>query len=126
MTAMRRISCCAIVRRGNAILLQLKKKYGQWELPGGKLDGTETAWQCVHRELEEETGLHWLEGRLLGYVDHRDKYGCVIFECTKWDGAPKIMEPDKQTAIGWFEVLPDQLTDDTKSSLEAVDFWGKV
>ncbi len=30
---------------------------GKWALPGGFLDMKETIEQCVHRELEEETGL---------------------------------------------------------------------
>ena len=30
---------------------------GKWALPGGFLDMDETVEQCVHRELEEETGL---------------------------------------------------------------------
>ncbi len=119
MSNLRRISCAIVVRRGGAILLQLKKKYGQWEIPGGKLDGAETALQCATRELEEETGLHWLEGRQIGYVDHRDTFGCVTFECTKYSGWPMVMEPDKHTAIGWFETLPENLTEDTRTCLAA-------
>ncbi len=116
---LRRISCCIIVRRGDETLFQFKLKHNQWELPGGKLKGTETALDCAKRELEEETGIRWLEGRQLGYVDHGDKYGCVVFECTKWEGTPAVMEPDKQSVIGWFKTPPENLTEATKVTLEA-------
>jgi ADP-ribose pyrophosphatase YjhB (NUDIX family) len=104
------------------VLLVFKRKYNEWCFPGGKLDGQETALNCAKRELEEETGLFWLEGQQIGYVDSpRGKYGCVMFRCTKWDGAPKIMEPIKLPAIGWFhkDNLPENLTIDTLASIEA-------
>lgn len=121
MTDLRRISTGIIVG-DSRILLVLKKKYNQWCFPGGKLDGQETALECAKRELEEETGIFWLDGHQICYYDSPDyKYGCVLFRCTKWDGTPKIMEPNKLPAIGWFNVndLPENLTRHTLAAIEA-------
>jgi hypothetical protein len=100
-----------VVRRKNAILLQLRTD-GKWELPGGKFKCTDTAITCAKRELREETGLEWTGGRILGAENE-----IYAFECTAWFGNPSICEPDKQIAIGWFEELP-VLTKRTASILE--------
>jgi ADP-ribose pyrophosphatase YjhB (NUDIX family) len=116
---LRRISTGIIVG-DSRILLVLKKKYNQWCFPGGKLDGQETALDCAKRELEEETGLVWLNGHQICYYDSPDsKFGCVVFRCTQWDGTPKVMEPNKLPAIGWFEAdaLPENLTQHTLTAI---------
>ena len=100
--------CRVIVRQNDAILLVLSKKYGQWDLPGGKRKPGEKKLACAKRELEEETGLYWILGRELNNK---------VFECELFSGCPKIMEPDKQNAIGWFTSLPDNLTDRTREIL---------
>lgn len=46
--------CILLIRRGNA------HGYGQWALPGGYLDATETVDRCIIRELEEETSFDML------------------------------------------------------------------
>lgn len=138
---MRQLSCGIVVKRVfykavgavdcpvTEVLLQFRRQYNassisdfsQWEFPGGKLDGNETAENCACRELNEETGLLWIDGRQLFYVDHRSKFGCVMWECTRYSGEATIKEPDKQSAIGWFDVdrLPENLTPDTKTSIAA-------
>ena len=122
---MRRISAGIIVFRLDGIgtvevLLQLKRKYNQWEFPGGKLNGTETASECARRELFEETGLEAVDLEQLCYVDHRNEFGCVMFLATKLQGYPKIMEPNKQSMIGWYPIdfLPDNLMCDTRASID--------
>ncbi len=125
---MRRISAGIVVPRVNdkgkvEVLLQLKCRYNHWEFPGGKLDGVETAEECARRELREETGIKAIKLTQLCYIDHRGKFGCVMFLANKWKGTPKLKEPDKQSAMGWFELdtLPTPLlTQDTKASLAVV------
>lgn len=131
---MRRISAGIIVTRKNThgeieVLMQLKRKkevslglyYTEWEFPGGKLDGTETAAECARRELWEEIGIEAKELNQLLYIDHQDKFGCVMFFAAQWNGTPQLKEPDKQPAIGWFALdsLPTHLTLDAKASIEA-------
>lgn len=133
---MRQLSCGVVVKRVfhkaigavdrpiTEVLLQFKRRYGQWEFPGGKLDGNESAENCACRELSEETGLLWIDGRQLFYVDHRSDFGCVMWECTRYNGEATVKEPDKQSAIGWFDIdkLPGNLTLDTKTSIAAGAF----
>lgn len=123
---MRRISAGIIVTWKNIhgeieVLMQFKRKDSEWEFPGGKLDGTETAAECARRELYEETGIEAIELNQLLYVDHHDEFGCVMFSTSKWSGTPSLGEPDKQPAIGWFALtsLPRYLTPDAKTSIKA-------
>lgn len=37
-------------------------------------------------------------------TDHGDEYINFFFEATRWQGEPRIMEPHKCDALGWFEV----------------------
>ena len=114
---MRRISACILVVRKNLthepeVLMQFKRRYNEWEFPGGKLDGKETARECAFRELNEETTLISQDLWQLQYMDHGSKFGCVIFATTHWTGVATITEPDKQTTMGWFKLdeLPAPLT----------------
>jgi mutator protein MutT len=82
----------AIIKKDGLILAARKRPglhlAGYWEFPGGKIEGNETAEQCLARELKEEFGVHCVVGdfltesvhdygtrtiRLLGYhVTHSD------------------------------------------------------
>lgn len=67
-----------------AILLQLRK--GKWDLPKGKLDEGETIPECAVREVEEETGLQYIDlGELIGVTHHRYiERGTEIDKETHW------------------------------------------
>lgn len=52
---------CAIILRGNKILVtQRSEKMSlplKWEFPGGKIEESETAEECIHREIKEEINI---------------------------------------------------------------------
>lgn len=95
---------------------------GTWEIPGGKVDFGETLQDAAKREAKEEYDIdiqlikqfpaqnhlipeekqHWVPTSFL----------CKIIS----DKEPKIMEPDKCDAIGWFSfgALPSPLSIITK------------
>jgi len=123
MPKKRVISAAVIVVRtadnGIEVLLQLKRKFQQWEFPGGKLDGIERVRKCAKRELYEETGIIAEELEFVTYVDHSG-YCCLMFIATKWSGFACVMEPDKHSIVGWFPLqnLPDSLTKAAKASVK--------
>lgn len=59
------VSVKAVVVHGSRVVL-LKNDRGEWELPGGRLEGGEDLEECVRREALEETGLKVEVGPLLG------------------------------------------------------------
>lgn len=83
---------------------------GCWEVPGGKVDFGETLQDAVKREIKEEYGVdielieqfpaanhlinaekqHWVPTTFLAKIKSGQK--------------PKIIEPDKCDAIGWFNL----------------------
>ena len=111
----RKISSSVIVARINAdkgieVLLQFKRKYANWEFPGGKLEGNETTKECARRELIEETDINAQTLYYLTQVEGRTFLNIVLWAC-KWKRTPKLMEPDKHSALGWFPIdaLPEPL-----------------
>lgn len=66
------LSCKAIVREGDAIWLR-KNEWGDWELPGGRLEQGEQPEQTIVREIHEELGIELVSPRLIDvYVWEKD------------------------------------------------------
>ncbi len=96
---------------------QAKNERGLWEFPGGSVEFGERLTDALKREMREEYGIEIEIRDLLNVADHilpdegqhwvSPSYVCVITA-----GEPQINEPDKCTAIGWFEpeALPPNLT----------------
>jgi len=102
------------------VLLQLKRKYNEWEFPGGKLDGTEPIHICGCRELYEEVNLVAEELEFVTYVDHGNKSCCLMFIVRNSTGDATVAKPDKQPVVGWFPLyeLPKPLTKATKAAIK--------
>jgi 8-oxo-dGTP diphosphatase len=64
-----------LVQRGN------EPGRGQWALPGGRVEQGETDQQALVREMQEETGLSVVPGRLVGRVT-RGNYAIADYWCT--------------------------------------------
>jgi 8-oxo-dGTP diphosphatase len=102
----------------NEILLQQRSGTGYldgyWDLPSGHVEYGESLLHSVVRETKEEVGVEVApeDSRLIHidqfYVDQ--DYTNYTFEATRWNGEPKICEPEKCSAIGWFaiEALPEK------------------
>ncbi|MEU6657912.1 CoA pyrophosphatase [Streptomyces sp. NPDC046821] len=72
----RRAGVCLTIfeHRGEAHVLMIKRvakgrNAGQWALPGGRLDGTETSVQAALRELSEEAGISAGPAEVAGVLD---------------------------------------------------------
>ena len=91
---------------------------GFYELPGGKVDFGETMEDAIRREFEEEYGMQIEIVELLGVNDHiliaeKQHWVSPTFIARHAGGEPRIMEPEKCSTIGWFQLdaLPNPLSE---------------
>jgi ADP-ribose pyrophosphatase YjhB (NUDIX family) len=125
-----RLGCgAAIVVDGRILLVRRLKdpEAGCWGLPGGKVDLYEETPAAAVREIAEELGVVIRAERLLCVADHIDPeaglhWVCPIYLAETFEGEPRLMEPDKHAAIGWFalEALPGPLTTVTVAAVRAL------
>lgn len=118
-----------ILREGRLLLCQRMKapEAGYWSIPGGKVDHLETCLAAARREAEEETGLQIGAVEFLchsEFIDPQDRHHWVslIFVTRDTQGEPTLTEPDKLSAIGWFDPdkLPEPLSAFAKDALAAL------
>ncbi len=103
----------------------LKNERGHWENPGGVVDFGETLEEAVRREIREEYGVEIDIIKQFSAADHiipKDKQHWVattFLAKIKSGQVPKILEPEKCDAIGWFPInyLPRPLSIITKLDL---------
>ncbi len=73
----------------------LRAHAGQWALPGGRIDGAETAEQAALRELSEEVGLELGADAVLGRLDdYATRSGYVITPVIVWAGDARSARPN--------------------------------
>lgn len=107
-----RAACYLLLIKGNKILLLRRFNTG-WEdgkytLISGHLEKSETVKQAMVREAKEEAGIN-LDTKDLRVVHtmHRKsnddlEYIDFFLVARKWQGQPKIAEPEKCDEIRWF------------------------
>jgi len=100
---------------------------GNYGLPAGHIDGNETLTTALIRELKEEIGVEVTESEVSPalFVHRHSKdteYIDIFFKVTSFRGIPKIMEPDKCDAFGWYhpEAFPDNLIEYVRLALKAI------
>lgn len=103
-----------IIRKGNKILFVLREHTGyadgMYALPGGHVEHGERFSAAAIREALEEVGVivhvdglrPVLSMQRLGRSMDDVRIG-LFFEATKWDGAPKNMEPERHGEPAWFD-----------------------
>lgn len=117
--------CCAIILNDLqmlAVQLGLESRHPlKWEFPGGKIDGGETAGQCIVREIAEEL---CVEIQILNYqldpIEH--DYGnlqiCLIpFLCKITSGELKLTE---HTDMRWLHFNELNLIDWAEADQELI------
>ncbi|MEV7794123.1 phosphotransferase [Streptomyces sp. NPDC087512] len=125
-----------ILRRGTASEPEvlLSRRAGQvyaaglWHLPSGHLDGPhEDVVTALVREAREETGvvIDPVDVRAAVTVHHRSPGGAGrtghFFEVRRWQGEPRIEEPDVCDAMYWarLDALPDRMVAYCRAGLDA-------
>jgi len=89
---------------------------GSWTMPGGKLNFKEELKDAACREVLEETGVKINKEKLenISVTDDilEDVHFVTIgFLCNKFEGEPKVMEPDEIVEWEWFDLsnLPEHI-----------------
>jgi 8-oxo-dGTP diphosphatase len=119
-----------VVQNGKILLLERKGSEGSgtWAIPGGKVDFMEDPADAASRELLEETALVSTHMEFIGYTNdihaESDKHFVTLrFLCSEFTGTPTITEPDKCTAIDWFDIddLPEPMFKPTHDLLKKTE-----
>lgn len=132
-----------VLRDGNKVLLSRRYNTGymdgSYSMVAGHLEGDEPMRAALARETEEEAGITVRpEDMKLVQVAHlrsevkgssEDEYATFYFEASKYEGTPRIMEPNKCDDIQWFELdaLPESMIPHVRLALEnikkGIDFY---
>lgn len=103
-----------------------KNERGCWEFPGGSVEYGETLAAAITREFREEYEMEIKVTELLHVADHilpeeHQHWVSPTFIAHHTGGTPRIVEPTKCTAIGWFALaaLPEPLSAVTVEDVRA-------
>ncbi len=110
-------ACFLLTRRAS----HLRNHGGQWSLPGGRVDGTETAEDAGLRELEEELGVARDGVEPLGRLDDfATRSGFVITPVVAWVDTEGGIEADPREVASVHRVPLAQLDRDDVPILHAI------
>lgn len=88
----------------------LRAHAGQWALPGGRIDGGESAEQAALRELHEEVALARPAAAVLGRLDdYATRSGYVITPVVVWGGAARALRANPQEVASIHRVAVAEL-----------------
>ena len=87
---------------------------GSWTCPGGKLDFGEKIIDAARKEVREETGIKANDLEIVSVTNeivHDAHFVTIGFLCKKFEGVPKVMEPDEILEWKWFPIneLPEPI-----------------
>ncbi|MEU6732782.1 NUDIX domain-containing protein [Streptomyces physcomitrii] len=98
----------AVVREDGRLLAIRRADNGNWELPGGVLELTETPEDGVRREVREETGIHIEVDRLTGvYKNTTRGIVALVFRCKPSGGTETTSS--ESSAVEW--LTPAEITE---------------
>lgn len=129
-----RVASYVIPKKGNEVFLMRRFQTGwmdgKYGLASGHMEEGESPITAAIRETKEEAGIDVKpEDLKFVLVMHRKpvhegdaEYIDFFFTTEKWDGEPKLMEPEKCDEIGWFSLgaLPENILPYEMEMFEAV------
>jgi 8-oxo-dGTP pyrophosphatase MutT (NUDIX family) len=91
---------------------------GHWAVVAGHVDPGESVVEAALRETQEEAGVRVVPDDLVPLtavhrywpgVDQVEQRIDLFFTARRWTGEPRLVEPDKADAVGWFplDALPE-------------------
>ncbi len=125
-----KVGVAVLIKRNDKILLGKRLAeagFGQWGLPGGHLEFSESLVAAAKRELLEETGLIVDNLKFINITnDPRltdgQHYIHILFLAEVVQGEPQVMEPNKCEVWEWFNLseLPDPIFYGHKKIIQAI------
>lgn len=93
------------------VLLCHRRDYDMWVLPGGGMNRDETPWECVIREIREETGLQAEVVRLTGVYAKPPQENLVFtFLCRVAGGKLGLTDEADQVEFFTLDMLPKNVS----------------
>ena len=100
-----------VVEDGRVLVMRRAGAHGAglWGLPGGHQEFGESPERTAVREVAEETGLVVDVTTRLGFTDDPmpdigRHYVTLFLACSRIRGEPRLMEPQKATALKWLTI----------------------
>jgi 8-oxo-dGTP diphosphatase len=104
---------------------------GHWAVPAGHVEALESVFAAALREAREEAGVTIdpadLEPLCVMHRTHPghdpiDERVDFFFTASRWSGEPRLMEPDKASALDWFALdkLPEPVVPHEQQVLDAL------
>lgn len=120
-----------VLIKADKILLSRRFNTGYFDnfysLPAGHLDGNETLKQAMVREAKEEIdiSLDHKDLELVHTMNRKipdDEKIDFFFTSKKWQGKPKIMEPNKCNKLEWFDInnSPKEIIPYIKQAIKSI------
>lgn len=85
----------------NRVLWCLRTDLNLWNLPGGSVENGETHWDCVVREVKEETGLDIIVEKTIG-IYSKPAENDLVFSCKSRIVSGDLKLSDESKAIEYF------------------------
>lgn len=103
-----KVAIAVIIDDKQRILITQRSSHGShggmWEFPGGKLEGDETPFAALIREVHEEVGLDIIHGNFLGEIHHaypNHSVSLLVYCVTSFTG--NAVAREMQMDLRWVE-----------------------
>ena len=97
---------------------------GMWDCDAsGHVEANESAKTAVIRESKEELGIDIcykdIDFATMSHILSDEEYIYIYFTAKKFNGSPKIMEPQKCSDLKWFDIsnIPKNIIPDRKAAI---------
>jgi ADP-ribose pyrophosphatase YjhB (NUDIX family) len=126
-----RIGMGIVLEHEGRILVGLRRGWlkGLYSIPGGLLHPGETFEEGTIREIQEETGLHVIEPRVIAITNNLETFRetgrhhiSVILWSDQFRGEPRVMEPEKCAGWSWCDprALPEPHLEGSRKGVECL------